>query len=141
MAWVIILIVVILFLVLLRWMWHSLGTIEKSTKCVCIVGGLVIVYIITFIIYNISKIGITYENEEAMKLVQTVFVSLFTIINGYIILPYVFKKLDQINNEEIEKETLKKSIIILLVIILILGIFEKSYFGSIQQGILNIMNG
>ena len=140
MAWVIILIVVILFLVLLRWMWHSLGNIEKSTKCACIVGGLVIVYIITFIIYNISKIGITYENKEAMKLVQTVFVALFTIINGYIILPYVFKKLEQINNEEIEKETLKKNIIILLVIILVLGIFEKSYFGSIQQGILNIMN-
>ena len=65
MAWVIILIVVILFLVLLRWMWHSLGNIEKSTKCACIVGGLVIVYIITFIIYNISKIGITYENKES----------------------------------------------------------------------------
>ena len=140
MAWVIILIVVILLLVLLGWMWHSLGSIEKSTKCVCIVGGLIVVYIITFIIYNISKIGITYENKETMKLIQTVFVSLFTIINGYIILPYAFKKLEQINNEEIEKEKLNRSIIILLIVILILCIFESLYLGNIQQGILSMMN-
>ena len=140
MAWIMILIVVILFIVLIRWMWHSLGSIEKSTKCACIVGGLVVVYIITFIIYNISKIGIVYENKEVMKLIQTVFVSLFTIINSYIILPYVFKKLEQINNKEIENEKLKKSTIILVIIILILGIFEKSYLGNIQHGILSIMN-
>ena len=140
MVGIIISIIVILFLVLLAWTWNSLGNIEKSTKCACIVGGLVVVYIITFIIYNISKIGITYENKEAMRLIQTVFVSLFTIINGYIILPYVFKKLEQINNEEIEKEKLKKSIIILLIIILIVGIFESSYLGNIQQGILSMMN-
>ena len=140
MAWIIILIVIILLLILLRWMWHSLGNIEKSTKCACIVGGLIVVYVMTFIIYNISKIGISYESKEAMKLIQTVFVSLFTIINGYIILPYVFKKLEQINNEEIEKEKLNKSIIILLIIILILGIFESLYFGNIQQGILNMIS-
>lgn len=140
MAGVIGLIVVILFLILLRWMWHSLGNIEKPTKCICIVAGLVVVYIITFIIYNISKIGITYENTETMKLIQTVFVMLFTIINSYIILPYVFKKLEQINNEEIEKKKLNRSIIILLIIILIVGIFEISYLGNIQQGILNMIN-
>lgn len=140
MAGVIISIIVISFLVLLGWTWHSLGSIEKPTKCACIVGGLILVYIMTFIIYNISKIGITYENKEAMKLIQTVFVSLFTIINGYIILPYVFRKLDQINNDEIEKQKLNRSIIILLIIILIVGIFECSYLGNIQQGILNMVN-
>ena len=134
------LIVIILLLVLFGWTWHSLGNIEKSTKIACIIGGLIVVFIITFVIYNISKIGITYENKEAMKLIQNVFVALFTIINGYIILPYVFKKLDQKNNDEIEKGQLKKSIIILVIIILIVGIFESSYLGSIQQGILSMMN-
>lgn len=139
MAVIITLIVVILFIVLLRWMWHSLGGIQKSTKCACMVGGLVVVYIITFVIFNISKIGITYENKEAMKLIQTIFVLLFTIINGYVILPYVFKKLEQVNNEEIDREKLNRSIIILLIIILIVGIFEISYLGNIQQGILNMI--
>ena len=134
------LIVIILLLVLFGWTWHSLGSIEKTTKIACIIGGLVVVFIITFVVYNISKIGITYENKEAMKLIRNVFVSLFTIVNSYVILPYSFRKLDQINNDEIEKEHLIKSIIILAIIILILGIFESSYLGSIQQGILSMMS-
>ena len=140
MTWIIILIVVILLLVLLRWTWHNLGSIENSAKCTYIVGGLVIVYIITFIIYNISKIGITYENKETMKLIQTVFVSLFTIVNSYVILPYSIKKIEQINSGKAKKEKIKKSIIILLVIIIIVGVFESLYLGSVQQGILSIIN-
>ena len=139
MLWIIILIIVILFFVLLGWTWHNLGNINKTTKCNCIVGGLVVVYIITFIIYNISKIGITYENKDTMKIIQTVFVVIFTIINGYIILPYAFKKIEQIYNDEIEKNTLIKSIIILVVIIFMIGIFECSYLGSVQKGILNMI--
>ena len=134
------LIVIILLLVLFGWTWHSLGSIEKPTKIACIIGGLIVVFIITFVIYNISKIGITYENKETMKLIRNVFVSLFTIVNSYVILPYSFRKLDKINNDEIEKEHLIKSIIILAIIILILGIFESSYLGSIQQGILSMIN-
>lgn len=134
------LIVIILLLVLFGWTWQSLGSIEKPTKIACIIGGLIVVFIITFVIYNISKIGITYENKETMKLIRNVFVSLFTIVNSYVILPYSFRKLDKINNDEIEKEHLIKSIIILAIIILILGIFESSYLGSIQQGILSMIN-
>lgn len=134
------LILIILLMVLLGWTWHSLGNIENITKIACIIVGIIVVFIITFAIYNISKIGINYENKETMKIIQNVFVSLFTIINGYIILPYAFRKLDQINNDEIEKKQLKKSIIILVIIILAVGIFESSYLGSIQQGILSMIN-
>lgn len=140
MAGIIIFIVIVLFLILLKWMWHSLGNIEKSKKCVCIVGGLVITYIVTFIIYCISKIRITYENKETMKLIQTVFVGLFTILNSYLILPYVFKKIEQIKNGEIDEVKLQKIIIILIVIIFIISIFEILYLGNIQQGILSMIN-
>ena len=134
------LIAITLLLALLGWTWHSLGSVEKTTKIGCIIGGLVIVYIITFIIYNISKNGITYENEKIMKTIQNVFVPLFTIINSYIILPYTFKKIDKINNDELETSQLKRSILILIVIILVVGIFEVSYLGNIQQGILSAQN-
>lgn len=137
---VIFIIIGILFLVLLGWTWNNLGSIEKPTKVACIIGGIVFVYIITFIIYNISKMGITYESKEAMRLIQTVFVMLFTIINGYIILPFTFKKLDKINNKDIEKDEIKSSIVIVVIIIIILGILESSYFGNLQDSILNMMN-
>ena len=136
---VILIIIFILLLVLLSWSWHSLGDIEKKTKVAIIVGGLVIVYLITFVIFSISKIGIDYQNKDAMKLIQTIFVMLFTIVNGYIILPYVFKKLNQINNEEIEKEKIIRSLIILAIIFIIIAIFEVSYLGNMQNGILEMM--
>lgn len=136
---VILIIIFILLLVLLSWSWHSLGDIEKKTKVAIIVGGLVIVYLITFVIFSISKIGIDYQNKDAMKLIQTIFVMLFTIVNGYIILPYVFKKLNQINNEEIEKEKIIRSLIILTIIFIIIAIFEVSYLGNVQNGIIEMM--
>lgn len=136
---VILTIMIVLFLVLIGWMWNSLGSIERKTKIICMICGLVVVYVITFIIYNISKIGITYENQEAMKTVRTVFVILFTIVNGYIILPYIFRKLELINNGKMEKEKLIRNIIILLIIIVVLAIFEILYLENSQQTILNMM--
>ena len=108
MVTVIIVGIVILSLVLIGWIWVSLGNIEKQKKILYIICGIFITWIITFIIYNISKIGIVYENQEIMKTIRKVFVLVFTIINGYVLLPYTFKIFDKINNEEIKKEQIKK---------------------------------
>ena len=135
---VILIIIAILFLVLLGWSWNSLGSIDKKEKIKYIIIGLVLTYLLTFIIYAISKIGIQYDNKEAMKMIRTVFVLLFTIVNGYILLPYSFKKIEKIKSKEIEEEKLKRSIIILLIIIVILLIFESIYLGNLQQGILKM---
>ena len=133
-------IMLIMFLILLAWTWNSLGTIEKKTKIILITCGILAVYILTLIIFSISKIGITYENKEAMKTIQNVFVILFSIMNGYVILPFIFKKLEQINNDEIEKEKITKSIIFLVAIIIFIFVFETSYFGNIQNNILTMIN-
>ena len=135
---VILIIIAILFLVLLGGSWNSLGSIDKKEKIKYIIIGLVLTYLLTFIIYAISKIGIQYDNKEAMKMIRTVFVLLFAIVNGYILLPYSFKKIEKIKNEEIEEEKLKRSIIILLIIIVMLLIFESIYLGNLQQGILKM---
>ena len=135
---VILIIIAILFLVLLGWSWNSLGSIDKKEKIKYIIIGLVLTYLLTFIIYAISKIGIRYDNKETMKMIRTVFVLLFAIVNGYILLPYSFKKIEKIKNEEIEEEKLTRSIIILLIIIVMLLIFESIYLGNLQQGILKM---
>ena len=133
-------IMLIMFLILLAWTWNSLGTIEKKTKIILITCGILAVYILTLIIFSISKIGITYENKEAMKTIQNVFVILFSIMNGYVILPFIFKKLEQINNDEIEQEKITKSIIFLVATIIFIFVFETSYFGNIQNNILTMIN-
>ena len=135
---VILIIIAILFLVLLGWSWNSLGSIDKKEKIKYIIIGLVLTYLLTLIIYAISKMGIQYDNKEAMKMIRTVFVLLFAIVNGYILLPYSFKKIEKIKNKEIEEDKLKRSIIILLIIIVLLLIFESIYLGDLQQGILKM---
>ncbi len=134
----IIIIIMILFLVLLGWTWSSLGNIEKKTKIICIIVGLIATYILTWIIYQIAKKGIIYENKEAKRIIRNIFVTLFTIINGYFILPYTFRKIERIDNEEMEKKQARKSIIILFLIVLALLIFESLYLKNILHGIVRI---
>ena len=133
---VIIIMIIILLLVLLGWTWSSLGNIENKTKIICVIVGFVSTYIITLIIYKIAQAGIIFENTEDKKIIQNVFVLIFAIVNGYIILPYTFRKIEKIHNEEIEINRSRRSIIILSVIILILIIFENLYLKNIIQGVL-----
>ncbi len=133
---VITIIIAIMFLNLIALIWSKLGNIDNKTKTISIIIGIVMVYIITFIIFNISKIGIIYEDPKVMKNIRSVFVMLFTIINSYALLPYFFKKINQINNDEIQKNEFQRSLIILLIIIVTLFIFESIYFGNTQQRIL-----
>lgn len=135
---VILSIIAVLFLVLLGWSWNSLGSIEKQDKIKYIIVGLILTYIMTIIIYSISKIGINYESKDAMKMIRVIFQLLFTIVNGYILLPYTFKKIEQIKNNTIEEDKIKKSIIIIIIVIVALFIFESMYLGNIQQEILNM---
>lgn len=135
---VILTIMLVMFLVLIGWMWTSLGGIEKKTKIICMIIGLVVTYVLTFVIYNVSKIGIEYESKEVMQQIRNIFVLLFTIVNGYILLPYVFRKLEQINNDNLPKDKLTKSIVILLIMIVVLFIFESIYLGNRQEAILKM---
>ena len=126
-----------MFLVLLGWTWSSLEDIEKTKKIEYIIVGFVAVYIITIIIYQISKIGISYENREIMK---AILVLVFSIVNGYILLPYIFKKIVQIQNDEIDDKKFKKSIVILITVIIILTIIESNYLANAQNETLQIID-
>ena len=137
---VIICIIIVMFLVLLGWTWSSLEDIEKTKKIEYIIVGFIVVYIITIIIYQISKIGISYENREIMKAIQNIFVLVFSIVNGYILLPYIFKKIVQIQNDEIDDKKFKKSIVILIAVIIILTIIESNYLANAQNETLQIID-
>ena len=84
--------------------------------------------------------GITYENQEIMKTIRKVFVLVFTIVNGYILLPYSFNILEKIKNAEIGKEKVQKKIIIILVVFIIIAIFESKYLSNAQLETLQIMS-
>lgn len=133
---IIILVAIIIYVILITWIWKNLGEIQKNKKILYTVAGLIIMYIITIILFNISKNGINYQNSESEKIVRNILVLIFTTINGMITLPYIARLLNKAYENEIEKTTFTKRIVILLIMFIICAIFEIGYLNDIQSGII-----
>ena len=129
---------IIIYFIAIAWSWHNLGFIEKSKKIAFIVIGILIMSIITLIIFQISKNGISYQNEQMKNDVQNILVIVFTGLNSIIVMPSIGKILEKINENEIEKDDVIKRIIILSIIFIVCIIIESGYMKDIQQGILEI---
>lgn len=136
----IVMIIVVIYLILIAWTWQSLGYIEKPKKVAVIALGALIMYIITLIVFSISKSGIDYQNIEAEKAVKNVLVAMFSGINGIIVLPQIAKVLDKINEDDIDKKTASRRFIIIAIIFIICIAFECGYMKSTQEGILKFYN-
>ena len=108
----IIIVIIAVYLVLVAWTWHSLENIEKTKKIIVIAVGTVVIYILTLIIFNISKIGIDYGDIPNQSSMRNILVILFAGINGILVLPYIAKILAKINEDDIDKDTVKRKIII-----------------------------
>ena len=137
---VIMIVAILIFIISIVWVWHNLGNIEKPRKIAFIIIGLVIIYLITLIIYNFSNPDIIYPSEEIEKYVSNVLIMIFTGLNSLILLPFVANLFDKILEEEIEKDQVKKRLIIILVIFVICIFIEKGYLKDTQEGIINIYN-
>ncbi len=135
-------IIIILFVVLFLWIWNNTKDFEDNLKKIKFIAiGIIALFIITFIIFNISKIGITYSNKEILKQVRRIAVLLCVPINGYLSLPHIAKIISDIKTNSIDDEKSKKRIIILTIIIIIAIIFEIFYLKDFQKGIIeNLVN-
>lgn len=134
----IIIITIAMYAILIAWTWHSLGFIEKNKKVLLIIGGIILIGIITLIIFWMTQNGIAYENVEMKNTVKNMIVPIFTAVNGIIVMPQIGKILDKINEDEIKQEQLKKRVIIILVVFLLCLIFEIGYMKDVQEGILKM---
>ena len=135
---IIIIIILAIFCVLIVGTWHYLGSVEKSKKMIFIFIGIFISYLMTLFVFSTSKSGITYPSQEIESMVQNIIVFVFTGLNGILILPYIGRLLDKVNENEITKQQLQKRIIILIIAIIVIFIFESNYLRGTQNGILNI---
>lgn len=134
----IILMTIAIYILLFVWTWHSLGFMEKPKKVGIILVETLVMYVITLIVFQIAKGGITYEKIEIQKSVQNVLVSIFSAINGMIVMPQIGKILDKINEDEMKKEEVKKKVVILLMVFILCLVFEAGYMKDTQKGILKM---
>ena len=89
----IILMIFILYSVVIGWTWNNLGDIDKKKKILIIAGEIIAIYIITLIVFGVSKNGIDYTNKDVEGNVKTVIVALFTGFNSLILLPFLISRL------------------------------------------------
>lgn len=129
---------IIIYLVLIAWTWQSLGFIEKTKKVIFIVIGIILMYVVTLFVFQITKGEITYENPEMQKGIQNILVVIFTGINGIIIMPQIAKMWDKIQEDEMKKQILGKRMMILVIVFIVCLIFESNYMKDTQESILRM---
>lgn len=135
---IIIVIILAIFCVLIVGTWHYLGSVEKSKKIIFILIGIFVSYLMTIFVFSISKSGIMYPSKEIESMVQNVIVLIFIGLNGILILPYLGRLLDKINEDELTKKQFQKRITILIIAIIVIFILENNYLRGTQAGILDI---
>lgn len=139
MAFIIILTIMI-YVIAAIWSWNNLVQIEKSKKIAVILVGTLLTYIITLIVFTLSKNNVNYDDTIIETTIKNIIVAIFTGANACIFIPYISKQLEKIHEGEIEKEKFTQKMVALLVLIVILLSFECGYMKTTQQGILKIYN-
>ena len=134
-------IIIILFLVYLSWTWKSTKSFEGNfTRISYIIIGTACITLSTFIIFLISKNGITYPVQDMIGATRNIILLTFVPINGFFILPQIANIIGRIKNDDITPEQLKRRLVIFIIAIIVIVIFECSYFKNIQNGIIQLIN-
>ena len=128
----------ILYSVVIGWTWNNLGDINKIKKILIISGELITIFVITLIVYTISKNGIDYTNKDVESSIKTVIVALFTGFNSLIILPLLNKQIIKLKEKEAEEKSIIKKLAIMFLIFIVCLIFECGYMKDTQKGILQV---
>ena len=83
---VIIIIALIILVISCITIYHNTNSFEPKQRCMYIVIGMLVMYLITTIICSIKSSGIKVENPKAISETLNVIKMIFTPINGMVIL-------------------------------------------------------
>ena len=129
--------IIIIYLLVIAWSWNSLEDTDTPKKLLVIFAGIVAVFLITQIVFSMSKSAVNYENNNIEKSVGQVIVLLFTGLNSLVI-PFITRTFKKKENGEIDVNSFKVRMIIIGVIFLICLIIECGYMTDTQEGILRV---
>lgn len=130
---------IIMWFLLFKWTLNCAKVFENDgMKRTLIVGGIIVIGIITLIDICISKSGVLYPKEEMFVPIRRILFIFFTPVNGFIVMPFLTVQLGKLDSDKIDTDRFIRNSKILIFIFLIVLVLECSYFKSIQNGILNI---
>ena len=131
---------IILFLVLSIIIYNGLNGMNQKKKIIIFFIEIIVCFVFTTILFNLSSIGIEYPNSKSKTIAMKSLVLIFTPINGILLLPNVTRIINESKNEKITKEECEKKIKKSLITFIILIIIEFIYLKNTQNGILNNYN-
>ena len=132
------LMIIILYSVVIGWTWNNFGDIDKRKKILIVIGEIIVIYIITLIIFSVSKNGIEYTNKDVESNVKTVIVTLFNGFNSLILLPFLNKQIIKLKEKEIDEKRIIKKIAIMFWIFIVCIVLECGYMKDTQKGIIYV---
>ena len=129
---------IILFIVLGIIIYNGLNGMDLKKKIIIFIFEIIVCLIFTMILFNISSLGIEYPNSQSREIALKILVTIFTPMNGIILLPNITRLINESQNGEIDKEECarKKTLIIFILLVII----EFVYLRNTQIGILNNYN-
>ena len=92
------------------------------------------------ILFNISSLGIEYPNSQSRGIARRILVTIFTPMNGILLLPNITRLINESQNGEIDKEECTRKLKKTLIIFILLIIIEFVYLKNTQIGILSNYN-
>lgn len=131
------LIIIVIYLISIAAIWTSLENEGKTKKISIIIIGILATFLITNIIFNISKSTINYENIELQKNMRQIILWLFTGLNS-LFLPVTIRNIVKTKNGEQDENALKVKILVLAIIFILVMILECGYIKDIQEKTINI---
>ena len=134
-------VVIAIIVLLFFWTKNNMKTIKNIREKIKIITLVILgVFIVTIITFQISKIGINYPNDNIYMEMKKVTIMLFLPINSLIALPQIAKVLEDVRDKDIDRDKIKKRIIIIGILIIIAIIFEIGYLKDFQNGIIQLLN-
>ncbi len=124
--------IVILNLVAITILYRSLGNIEIKNKIAITIIGILLMYIILYVIYNISSKGIESAVVQASR---QMIIFAFLPINLICIATPILMQIRKLKEKDLTNEKFKKKIIIYFIIAIVILVIECIYIKDIQTGI------
>jgi len=131
---------IILYMLLFVWINKNMYAINSKPKVIYMVGMLIIIFLLTYILYNLGGNPIGKELGKLANTFNRTMIVIFTGINGLVIMPYIGLVLNKYKEKIIDDSGFKKRIIIIGVIFVVFLIFEFNYMKDMQTNMLEMIN-
>ena len=123
---------IILFIVLGIIIYNGLNGMDLKKKIIIFIFEIIVCLIFTMILFNISSLGIEYPNSQSREIALKILVTIFTPMNGIILLPNITRLINESQNGEIDKEECARKLKKTLIIFILLVIMEFVYLRNTQ---------